>query len=425
MLEFRVLGPLQVTESGKPVPVNGAKQRALLALLLLNAGRVISSDRLLDELWGDEPPDSGIAALQVRVSQLRKALGRGGDCIKTSPRGYTIELAPGQLDLDSFERFVAKAEGLAPAEVSRLLTEALDLWRGPALGEFAYEQFAHAAIGRLEEMRLMATESRVEADLSLGRHLVLIPELEELVRRHPLRERLRTQLMLALYRSQRQADALKLYRETRRALVDGLGIEPSTALQGLQAAILRQDSDLELATGTPAKSRSIMVALWRVSAAQGLLGLAVPLTRRPARDLVVAHVVRPGDDLVGRSRALQVQREGLLADGVNARVAAFTSATPQVDIVRLAHEEDVDLLLLQAPPDLLDDEALRHVLLTAPCDVGVVVRDDLGAGSVLVPFTGVEHDWAAVELAAWIAGAQGRLLRLAGPSIQDNERKRT
>src|ERR1700694_4622771 len=160
-MEFRVLGPLEVTDGGRVVPVNGSKQRAVLALLLLNAGRVVSSDRLLDELWGDEPPESGATALQVRVSQLRKALGDGGSAIKTRPPGYVIELRPEQLDL-----YAAAAE---PAQAAACLREALGLWRGQPLADFTYEAFAQGAIGRLEELRLGAIERRVGGGVGVGR----------------------------------------------------------------------------------------------------------------------------------------------------------------------------------------------------------------------------------------------------------------
>src|ERR1700682_5912029 len=160
-MEFRLLGPLEVLDGGRVLPVNGTKQRALLALLLLNAGRVVSSDRLLDELWGDEPPESGATALQVRVSQLRKALGDGGSAIKTRPPGYVIELRPEQLDLYAFERLVQQAAGAERAQAAACLREALGLWRGQPLADFTYEAFAQGAIGRLEELRLGGVARRV------------------------------------------------------------------------------------------------------------------------------------------------------------------------------------------------------------------------------------------------------------------------
>ena len=419
-MEFRILGPLELSDEGKVLPLSGSKQRALLAILLLHANQVVSSDRLVDELWGDEPPDSGLTALQVRVSRLRKALGNGGAAIKTCPPGYVIKLEPEQLDLHSFERLVGKADGAEPGVASEWLREALGLWRGPALGDFTDDAFPQAAIRRLEEVRMVALERRIEADLALGRHADLVPEVRELVAEHPLRERLRAQLMLSLYRSGRQAEALELYQETRRALIEELGIEPGTSLQELERAILRQDPALELAAAPPAPARSILVApLWG-DTPEVLLELAVSLARRPLRELIVAQLVVPGSDLAAVTAALHGRRERLLADGIVARAAAFTSANPGGDVVRLAGEQDVDLLLVDAPAGLLDDIVLGQVLTAAACDVAVVVRGELRAGPILVPFAGAEHDWAAIELAAWIAGAKGLALRLAGPAAAQN-----
>jgi DNA-binding SARP family transcriptional activator len=412
-MEFRLLGSLEVSDGARVVQVNGSKQRALLALLLLNAGRVVSSDRLLDELWGDEPPSSGATALQVRVSQLRKALGDEGSAIKTRPPGYVIELRPEQLDLHMFERLVRKAEDAEPADAAARLREALALWRGEPLADFAYEPFAQGAIGRLEELRTLAIERRIDADLTLGHHLELVPELELLIGEHPLREGFRAQLMLSLYRSGRQAEALEAYRETRQTLVEELGIEPGTTLQELEKAILAQDRSIGL---VPAPARSILVSALAGPNTQSLLELAVPLARRPPRELILARLIGPLDDLESASRGLNAQRERLLADGILVRVATFTSVNPAADLVRLADEQDVDLLLLDAAPTLLDDVVLGQVLTHAVCDVAVVVRGALKSGPVLVPFAGAEHDWAAIELAAWYAGAQNLPLWLAGPS---------
>src|SRR5438552_3902349 len=205
-MDFCLLGPLEVWHEGRQVDVRGTKQRALLALLLLHANQVVSSDRLLDELWGDEPSQARTATLRVRLSQLRKALDVGGESpILTRAPGYTIELQADQLDLQRFERLVGEAASADPPAAAERLREALDLWRGPALADFSYEPFAQTAIGRLEELRLLAVERRIDADLALGRHSDLVPELESLVATHPLREGLQAQLMLALYRAGRQA----------------------------------------------------------------------------------------------------------------------------------------------------------------------------------------------------------------------------
>jgi DNA-binding SARP family transcriptional activator len=241
-MEFRILGSLEVVEQGRGVKLGGTKQRSLLAFLLLNPNQAMSRDRLIDELWGDQPPDTAATAIQVHVSQLRKALGR--DVIVTQTPGYLIRVRDGELDLERFERSVAEAQSAPPEEASVLLREALGLWRGTPLAELDVP-FAHAAGARLDELRLAALEQRADADLALGRHAQLVPELEGLVREHPLREHLRGQLMLALYRSGRQAKALDVYRSGRRLLDEELGLEPDDELQRLERAILNHDPSLE------------------------------------------------------------------------------------------------------------------------------------------------------------------------------------
>src|SRR6266511_2938538 len=242
-MEFRILGPLEALEEGRPVALGGSKQRALLAILLLHAPAVVSRDRLIDELWGASPPDTAPTALQVYVSQLRKILGR--ETIVTRARGYSMQVGAGELDLDRFERLIGDARAQDPAEAAETLREALALWRGTPLAEFDSVEFADAERARLEEQRLTALEQRIEADLTLGRHAAVVPELEGLVREHPLRERLRGQLMRALYRCGRQADALEVYRSGRRLLDEELGLEPDDALQRLEKAILNHDPSLE------------------------------------------------------------------------------------------------------------------------------------------------------------------------------------
>ena len=253
MVEFRVLGPLEVVDRGRAIPLGGAKQRAVLAILLVHAGEVVSVDRLVEELWGDRPPDTATKTVQVYISRLRKALGEGA--LVTRGGAYLLDVQPDQLDARRFEELLgegrnALARGDARAAGDRL-RQALALWRGPPLAEFAYDGFAQAEIARLEELRLAALEARIEADLADGRHAELIPELEALVRDHPTREQLRGQLMLALYRSGRQQDALGSYQDARRALSEELGLEPGRDLQQLQRAILAQDPALD----APARRR--------------------------------------------------------------------------------------------------------------------------------------------------------------------------
>jgi DNA-binding SARP family transcriptional activator len=245
-LEVRLLGPLEVSRNSSAVVVGGPKPRALLASLALDAGRVVSVDRIVEALWPGDPPDTAAHAVQVYVSQLRKALGN--ETISTRAPGYVLEVDPGAVDAHRFARLVSEGrEQLGagdPAAASSVLREALALWRGPALADFTYEPFAQTEIARLEELREVALEERIEADLALGRHAELVSELEALVDAQPLRERPRGQLMLALYRSGRQADALSAYRDARETLVEELGIEPGPVLRKLEAAVLRQDEAL-------------------------------------------------------------------------------------------------------------------------------------------------------------------------------------
>ena len=249
-MDVGILGPLVVSKGGRRLEVGGGKQRALLALLVLSAGRTISTDHVIDALWGPQAPSSALNSVRIYVSKLRKALGDG--LLLTEGRGYVLTLAPEQIDARRFERLVTEGrELLATDEAARareVLRTALALWRGPALADFTYEPFAQTEIARLEELRLTALEERIDADLALGRHVELVPELEALVHDHPLRERLRGQLMLALYRAGRQAEALEAYQQGRRLLADELGLEPSPALKALELQILKQDPALELRT---------------------------------------------------------------------------------------------------------------------------------------------------------------------------------
>jgi DNA-binding SARP family transcriptional activator len=417
-VEFRILGPLEVWHEGRPVRVGGAKERAVLVILLLHANEAVSVDRLIDELWGDRPPATARKSMQVRVAGLRRALRNG--VLLTHGGGYLIRLDADQLDLQRFERLVSDGrQALAndgPETAARTLREALALWRGPALIDFAYESFAQPAIARLEELRLCALELRIDAELALGFHAELVSELEELVAVHPLRERLRGQLMLALYRDGRQVEAVDVYKRTREQLVAELGIEPGPALQKLQQAILRQESALDPSVATP--ERSILVAPQDARRLDSLLVLAESLARRPTRELILAHLIPEGADVTGTAALLNERRQALLARRIAVRAVAFTSAAPGDDLVRIALEQDVDLLLVDATPDLDGSAVLATVLARAPCDVAVHIgrEDPPREGPVLVLFGGGDHDWTAVELGAWIAGAQGVALRLAGPA---------
>ena len=243
-MDFRILGPLEVADDDGLVALGRGKQRALLALLLLHANEVVSIDRLIDELWGERPPPTAQTGLHGYVSQLRKLLGAAR--IETRGPGYVLHVDDGELDRERFETFVRAGR----------VTEALDLWRGPALADFAHESWAQTEIVRLEERRLACIEARLDLDLKAGRAGELAGELEGLVAANPLRERFRAQLMLALYRSGRQADALNAYREARRTLVDELGIEPGGELKELQRRILAQDPALSAGEQPPPAARS-------------------------------------------------------------------------------------------------------------------------------------------------------------------------
>jgi DNA-binding SARP family transcriptional activator len=254
-VEFRILGPLEVLDDGRPVALPGGRGRALLALLVLHAGEVLSADRLIDELWGENPPPTATTALQGLVSTLRKRLeparagGEARAVLRTVPPGYVLTIDPARVDSNRFRRLLEEARGAAAAERSARLRRALSLWRGPALTEFTYQPFAQREITALEELRLVAIEEWVEADLALGRHGQLVAELEALVGEHPFRERLRGQLMMALYRAGRQAEALEVYRDARQPLVEELGIEPGRGLRQLEQAILRQHPSLDRRPG--------------------------------------------------------------------------------------------------------------------------------------------------------------------------------
>ena len=329
-MEFRILGPLEIAHGEQVVALPGRRQRALLALLLLSANEIVSSDRLIEELWGEQPPESGRAALKVRVSQLRKALGPAGKLVQTRAPGYLLRIEADQLDLVRFERLVGEAEGAAPALAASVLREALALWRGAPLADLAYEPFAQVAIRRLDDLRVATLQRRIDADLALGRHAEVAGELEELVAEHPLQERFRGQLMLALYRSGRQADALAAYQSARGVLVEELGIEPSKALRELEAAILTQDSALD---PTPAVEEEAEEGGVPVADAVGLPvadavaasvggGAHLPGPQTPARGQTRHNLPAQISSFVGRERELG-QLTSLLRD---ARLVMLTGA---------------------------------------------------------------------------------------------------
>jgi DNA-binding SARP family transcriptional activator/ABC-type transport system substrate-binding protein len=271
-MELRLLGPFEVADGERTLVIGGGRQRKLLAILALRANEFVGSERLIEELWGERPPETAAKALQGYISQLRKTLGH--EVLLTRPGGYVLQVAPGQLDVHRFEQLVDDARDAEPREAAEKLREALALWRGPALADFAYDDFARTEIARLEERRLVVLEQRIDADLALGRHAALVGELAALVAQEPLSERPRAQLMLALYRSGRQAEALEVYQQARRTFREDLGLEPSEELQQLQRAILAHDPALGPAgrTGWPRARR--VIARPRVLGALGAILLA-------------------------------------------------------------------------------------------------------------------------------------------------------
>ena len=281
-MEFRILGPLEVAGDNGVLALGGVKPRAVLAVLLLHANEPVSAEGLALALWGEDAPGRATKTIQVHVSRLRKALG-GGDIVATTPAGYRLRVEPGELDSERFNALVATGrDALAagePEHAAAVLREALNLWRGPALAELAFEPFAQQAIKRLEEQRLIAIEARVDADLAAGWHAALIPELQQLSAAHPTRERLAGQLVLALYRCGRQADALAAYRTTRDLLVDQLGLDPGRELQALEQRVLQQDPALDLVM---VKERRPVPVVEPASAV-----IAPPVVRRSVTVLVV------------------------------------------------------------------------------------------------------------------------------------------
>ena len=256
-VDFAILGPLEVRiDSGEPVALGGLRQQALLAVLALHPNEVVSTDRLVDELWGETPPQTAVHTVQVFVSRLRNGLGVAGERLVTRAPGYVLSIGAEEIDAGRcellYERARAALSSSRAAEAAALLRDAQALWRGPPLSEFTYEPFAQATIARLEELRLSCREELIEAELALGRHAELIPQLEAFVREQPFRERPRGQLMLALYRCGRQAEALDAFQQARRTLVDELAVEPSSALRELEQAMLRQDASLEAPGPDPA-----------------------------------------------------------------------------------------------------------------------------------------------------------------------------
>ena len=397
-LVVRLLGPIEAERAGVPVALGGLKPRTLLAVLALEPGRVVSVDRLVEALWPGDPPETAAHAVQVYVSQLRKALG---PVIATRAPGYQLELALERVDVHRFARLAQDGrtalEGGDPASAEGLLREALALWRGPALADFLYEPFAQAEIARLEELRTVTLEERIEADLALGRHAELVSELEALVSAQPLRERPRAQLMLALYRSGRQADALAVYRTARETLVEELGIDPGHELRELEAAILRQDESLLLSDDVVAKPamqfRRLAAILFcdvveSMAIAEELDAEALGSVQRRYFETVSAAIVRHGGTV-----------EKYAGDAV---MAVFG--------IPVSHEDDA-LRAARAALDILTGVAALSDRLSREHGFGLEVRVGIAAGEVVAAATESRQRFVAGDA----VGVAARLEHAAEP----------
>lgn len=438
-LDFRILGELEVDSHHGPLDLGGPKQRAVLALLVLDAGRVVSVDRLVDGLWGEAPPPTALNTVQVYVSRLRRTLGE--QVVESHPTGYLLRAAPDAVDLARFERLwrlgLVALEGGDLAAALEPLGMALSQWRGHALADFMYEPFAEHEARRLEEMRVQAAEDYADARLRANEKGAITVELESMVRLHPTRERLRALFMLSLYRAGRQQDALATARELRRALSDDLGIAPTPVVAELERRILNHDPTL-LLPGLPAKDsstgdRSLEALRERRSVAcidagghvDWLARLGAELCAGAiGRELVVASLVSANEpELLGsETRRLAELRGEFETSGIPVRVAAFTTTDPSADASRFTASEEIDLVLADGRPALRGEDPrpglADQLLANAPCDAGLVVSGDRSEVAVdrgiLVPFGGSEHDWAALELGAWVARSHDAPLAIAG-----------
>jgi predicted ATPase/DNA-binding SARP family transcriptional activator len=367
VLELRILGPLEALESGRPLALGGRKQRALLGMLALNANEVVTIDRLVEEIWSGSRPEAAAHSLQVTISNLRRALGDVSTYLETRPGGYSLALPGGALDAERFEQLFlagrrAREEG-ALEQATGTLREALSLWRGDAFADLAYEPFVQAEAARLEELRLACAEERIDAELELGRHLQLLPELESRVREQPLRERLRGQLMLALYRSGRHADALAVYRDARHALVEELGLEPSPELRALEAAILRQDATLAVEPPELQRRRHLPALATPLIGRRREVDEVVALLRNDARIVTLTGTGGTGKTRVGLQAAFELADH--FADGVYfVGLAALRDAAlvPSTIARTLRVEESAGRPLFESLADHLREQRLLLVL---------------------------------------------------------------
>ena len=434
-MEFKLLGPLAIHDGTNPVVLAGRKQRALLARLLLDVNRTVAIDRLVDDLWGEDVPESAQKMVQIFVSQLRKVLP--AEMLQTRPPGYAVELDPAAIDVRRFEQLrlegeAAHAAGNAALAAERL-NDALALWRGDALAEFQ-EPFARAEAARLDELYLACLESRITADLDCGRHSELVAELDLLVSRHPRREALHVQHMLALYRSGRQSDALAAYQAFRTRLADELGLEPSARLRELERQILRQDPDLDLVSAPLSPVPALMRDVQYVSS--GDVSIAYQVVGDGTIDLVLVHgwvcSFQPGwerpeiatfyDRLAEGRRLMLFDKRGM---GLSDRVSGVAALEERMDDVRA----------------VMDAVGSRRAVLLGISEGGPMVTlfaatyPERTAGIVLMgsyarrlwapdyPIGARREDawWAAAEPAPWGLPMARRFVDERIPSLAGNE----
>jgi DNA-binding SARP family transcriptional activator len=431
MVEFRVLGPFEVVGDGMPIDLGGARRRALLALLVLNAGKVIGSERLIDELWGERPPPTAGHVLHVYVSALRKLLPP--DVIVSRPPGYVLEIPPEAIDLQRFERLLAAGrKALAasdPRSAAAAFDEGLALWRGPVLEDLSADEFVQAEARRLAELRLAARELRAEAGIGLGGGPEVVAELEALTREHPFRERGHALLMRALAAEGRQAEALAVYQAARERLDEELGIEPGEELRAAQLAVLRQEVAPAPAAAAPAARGVVLAVASDPSRLQAVAAVGDAAALGSGRELIIACVLPRGEsapDVAGAARIASSVRHAVRSE---ARAAAFATRDEARDIAALAAENEADLVLLdigeleqgraRLPP------AIRACLEAITADVALLAGDPPAPGAlVAAPFGGGTHDWAATELAALVARGDGGALRLIGVTSADDDASR-
>jgi DNA-binding SARP family transcriptional activator len=418
VIELRLLGPLEVLRDGVPVPLGGARQRSTLAILLLNGGRVVPVERLADDLYAGAAPATAVTQVQRQVSELRRLLPDVR--LETSSPGYVLRFERGQLDLERFEHLVAdgieSVERGDAADARGQLRDALDLWRGPPLADLADEPFAKSAAERLEELRLAALERLFDAELDLGRGAAVVPELEALVAENPFRERLVAQLMVALYRAERQADALAAYRAHRLLFSQELGLEPSPSLRQLETAILQHDPLLLLqSTVVPAKPPAPVVVAAAVEHTPS--PTFVELASAEPQETILLQLVTDQTVLGAASAAVEAASAGR----PQVRAAAFVTSNWQEDVARFASLHEAALVLVEGAleplPILLFERSIA--------DVGLLVRGRAGDGGsgVLVAFGGNDHDWAALEIGAAVARGTDQPLVLVGAGSPPNGRR--